>query len=436
MRDMWNSLSATAQDSLILALLLALPVLLGLVITRGYDLRALLAGLVRRHRWTCAIFVLLVALSVGLGVGIIAQERGLRHATARVAEKFDLIVAAPGDEVSMLMATVYLQATDAPLLDGETYNSVANARNVSLAAPIAYGDSWQGAPIIGSTEAFVHHLAGDLAEGRIFATEDEAVAGAAVPLELGDSFTPAHGHGASADSGAHAGVRITVTGRMPRTGSPWDKALIVPVESVWSTHGLATGHPVGDDSLGPPFQPDLFPGTPAIIVTTDQLAAAYGLQARFSNERTMAFFPGAVLTRLHGLMGNMREILSVLSLVTQVLVAGAVLAGLAVLVRLFARRLALLRALGAPARMVFALVWSFAALLLGMGGVLGLGTGFVAVKILSAVLSARTDLLIQTAIGWRELHLVAAFLGLASLVALIPAALALTRPIPEDLRTG
>lgn len=436
MDDLWQRLPAAAQDALILAVLLALPALLGAVIVRGFSLRALLGGLIRRHLWTCAIFVVLVALSVGLGVGIIAQERGLRQASARVAEKFDLIVAAPGDEVSMLMATVYLQPTDAPLLDGATYDRVAGARDVALAAPIAYGDSWQGAPIIGSTAAFVAHLSGDLAQGRIFATENEAVAGADVPLALGEVFSPAHGHGASADAGAHAGVEITVTGRMARTGSPWDRALIVPVESVWGTHGLATGHPPGEARLGPPFQPDLFPGTPAIIVSTTRLASAYGLQAQFSTDQTMAFFPGAVLSRLHGLMGNMREVLSVLSLVTQVLVAAAVLAGLAVLVRLFARRLALLRALGAPARMVFALVWSFAATLLGIGGALGLVTGLVSVRVLSAVLSARTDLMIRTTLGWPELHLVAAFLGLASLVALVPAALALLRPVPEDLKTG
>ena len=47
-----------------------------------------------------------VGSGVGLGVGLIAQERGLRQAAARVAAKFDLILAAPGDEIAMLMATV------------------------------------------------------------------------------------------------------------------------------------------------------------------------------------------------------------------------------------------------------------------------------------------------------------------------------------------
>ncbi len=372
----------------------------------------------------------LVALSVGLGVGLIAQERGLRQASARVAAKFDLILAAPGDEIAMLMATVYLQPTDAPLLDGAIWDQVNRAAgNTALTAPIAYGDSWQGHPLVGGVAPFVTHLAGDLAEGRMFATNWQAVIGARVSLSVGARLSPAHGEGPAAEHDAHDGVEFEITGRMAPTGSPWDDAIITPIESVWLTHGLGNGHTEAEtDHIGPPFDPAYFPGTPAILIATPDLAQAYGLQAQFATERSMAFFPGAVLARLHGLMGNLREVMSVLSLGTQILVAASVMAGLIVLSRLFARRLALLQALGAPARMIFALVWAYAALLLGLGAALGLGVG------LSAVLSARSGLLIQPHLGWSELHLVAAYFTLALLVALVPAALALTRPVTQELR--
>lgn len=434
MIPLWDTLPALAQDTLIFAGGLAAPALLGWLICRGYALRPLLSGLLRRYFWTNLVFVMLVAVSVGLGVGLLAQERGLRQASARIANKFDLIISAPGDEVSMLMASVFLQATDAPLLDGATYNAIATADHVALAAPLAYGDSFHGMPVIGSTAAFVNHLSGGLAQGDFWQTPFQAVIGAQVPLRIGDSFAPAHGHGAAAEQGAHEGVSINITGVMAPTGSPWDKAIIVPVESVWRTHGLADGHAPGNTHLGPPFDADYFPGTPAVIVKPDAIYAAYGLQAQFSTEDTMAFFPGAVLTRLHGLMGDMRAVMSVMALVTQVLVATAVVAGLTVLARLFARRLALLRAIGAPVRMVFALVWSYAATLLGLGGVFGLAVGFVAVQAISKIISARTDLLLTPKMGWPEFHLVAGFLGLASIVALLPAAVALLRPIVADLR--
>ena len=57
------------------------------------------------------------------------------------------------------------------------------------------------------------------------------------------------------------------------------------------------------------------------------------------------FFPGAVLAQLHALLGDVRQVMSLLAIVTQVLVAAGVLTGLVILTRLYAQRLALLRAL-------------------------------------------------------------------------------------------
>ena len=120
--------------------------------------------------------------------------------------------------------------------------------------------------------------------------------------------------------------------------------------------------------------------------------------------------------------------------VQTLLVAAAVLTGLIILSRLFARRLALLQALGAPARMIFALLWSYAAILLGLGSLLGLAVAITAVRVLSGVLSARTGLLIQPHLCWAELHLVAACFTISMLVALLPASLALRRPVTQELR--
>ena len=53
------------------------------------------AGLVR-HRTPYALFVLLIAVAVALGVAVSAQEAALRIGSARAADKFDLVVAAPG----------------------------------------------------------------------------------------------------------------------------------------------------------------------------------------------------------------------------------------------------------------------------------------------------------------------------------------------------
>lgn len=433
--DLWQSLPVMAQDIAWFVLLLLPALVVGVAVLAGYRPFALVGAMLWRFRWTSLLFVALIAVSVGIGVGLIAQERGLRQGTARAADKFDLIVTAPGSEVTMMMAAVYLQPVDAPLLSGAVYNEIAGHDRVSLAAPIAFGDSYRGAPVIGTTADFVSHLSGDLATGRLFAAHGEAVIGARVALDIGDSFEPAHGAGPAAEEGAHAGAAYSVVGRMRPSGSPWDKAILVPVEAVWAVHGLPDGHgPQRDGALGPPFDADYFPGTPAILVRAEELWANYALRSDFTRADTMAFFPGAVLAQLHSLLGDVRQVMSVMAIVTQVLVTAGVLAGLVILTRLFSRRLALLRALGAPRRFVFAVVWSYAAALIGAGAALGIGVGVAATAIISRVVTARTDILVRASLDWPELHLVAGFVSLTVLLALVPAFIALNRPVAPELR--
>ena len=189
-RDLWDGLPLWSQDlSSVLACLLPLLVV-GLWLLRGFAPWPLVRAMLLRFRWTNALFVGLIAVSVAMGIGLIAQERGLRQGSARAADKFDLVVSAPGSEMTMLLASVFLQPSDVPLLDGETYDRIARTETVEIAAPLAYGDSYNGAPVVGTIADFVTYLSDDRIEGRRWQAHDEAVVGARVDLAVGDSFTP------------------------------------------------------------------------------------------------------------------------------------------------------------------------------------------------------------------------------------------------------
>jgi putative ABC transport system permease protein len=433
--DAWDALPAVAQDGVILAALLVPALATGAIVLHGFRPLPLVRAMLWRFRWTNLLFVLLIAVSVGLGVAVTAQERGIREGTARAAEKFDLVVGAPGSEMTLMLAAVYLRPADVPLLSGAVYDEIVRHPHVRIAAPIAFGDSFMGAPVVGTIPQFVEHLGGPLAEGRLFAAEHEAVAGALAPVAVGATFEPAHGTGDAAEHDAHEGAGYTVVGRMARTGSPWDRAILVPVEAVWEVHGLANGHgPDWTGAVGPPFDPALFPGTPAVLVRADELWANYALRSTFSRPDVMAFFPGAVLAELHALLGDIRQVMSVLALVTEVLVAAGVLAGLVVLTRLYGQRLALLAALGAPPRFAFAVVWTYATALIVAGALLGVLAGLVATAALSALITARTDILVTARLGWTEAHLVAGFVSLAVILAMLPALAGRPRDIVRALR--
>lgn len=148
----------------------------------------------------------------------------------------------------------------------------------------------------------------------------------------------------------------------------------------------------------------------------------------------MAFFPGTVLASLYRVMGDVRQAMQVMSIVTQMLVAASVLLGMFILSRLFQRQLAMLRALGAPRRFVMAVVWGYGVSLLAAGTALGLVCGFGATAVLSRIVTARTDILVSATITWSEVNLALGFLSVTSILSLLPALLVLTRPVVQGLR--
>ena len=212
------------------------------------DLRAL--------RWVAWVAPMLVAIAVAVGVAVSAQEAALRRSSARAADDFDLLIGAPGSQTQLVLTTVYLQPEALPLIDGAILNALARDARVKAAAPIALGDVVRGYPVVGTTAAFAGRW-GRIApsEGRLFAGEGEAVIGADVRLRVGDTITPSHGVAGhrnpfgvvSEEEAAIAmtAVRYVVVGRLPRLGTPWDRAILVPIESVWEIHGLGNGHAVG-----------------------------------------------------------------------------------------------------------------------------------------------------------------------------------------------
>ena len=432
--DLWYALPAAAQDAALAAALLA-PAALGLALAgTGLATGPPARALVRGHPGTAAAFVALIALSVGIAIAVSVQERGLRQGTARAADPFDVIVTAPGSEITAMLATVYLQSAPLPLVEAARWRAVAEHPATRLAAPLAFGDSVAGHPLVGTTGELVAHLLGRTApgravDGRLFARADEAVAGAATRFAVGETVVPAHGVGFVESE--HAGTTLEIVGRLPVTGTPWDGAVVAPIETTWLVHGLGDGHggeaARGRRRLGPPFDPTSMPGVPAIVALVGSYPDAYALRGEFGDGTTMAFFPGEVLARLHAVLGDVRRAMSTLALATQILVAIAVLLALAILVRGFARRFDMLHALGAPRRYVFAVVWRYAVTLLALGTALGLGVGAALAAALARALGARTGVDMTAGLAASDAVPVAGFALVAVALAAVPAAVAARR---------
>ena len=386
----------------------------------------LVIATLKRYKMAFTLFVALVALAVGLGVAISSAERALRQGSARAADKFDLVVGAPGSRTDLVLAAIYLKAGLVPLLDGADAAKAMNDPHARIAAPIGFGDHFKGAPVVGTIGAFVEHLSGGLREGKVFSVATEAVVGANSPLKIGEVFRPQHGvdEPADGDEDAHEhAVDITVVGRMRPTGTPWDSAIIIPIELVWRVHGLPDGHdPAGArQNIGPPFDAAFVSGVPAIIVKPDSVTSAYGLRNQFKSNSSMAFFPAEVLVDLYGALSNVRSLMSLLAIIAEILVAIAVLAALSALFALNRRQFMTLRVMGAPRLFIGLVIWTYIALIVVGGAILGLLLGFGSAAGLSAIVSAQTGVSLSAALGRTELIGVCLFALSGCILAAIPA---------------
>ena len=403
----------------------------------------LVLATLRRNPVTTLIFVALIAVAVALGVAITSQERALKRGSAHAADRFDLVIAAPGSQTDAMLKAVFLRTGSIELLKPEVVARAFAEPHAEIVAPIAFGDSHDGAPIVGSVPAFVTHLSGGaLSEGRVFADHEEAVVGYASPLKLGDTFHPTHGDGhdeLGGDGDEHGhdhehGAELTVVGRMAPTGSPWDTAIVVPVELTWELHNLPNGHGKGSEQVGPPYVPSELPGVPALVVKPDSVAAAYGLRNLYRAQDSTAFFPAEVLVELYALLGDMRQLMNVMALATQTLVIVAILAGVMVLLRLYRVQFAVLRALGAPRAFIFLTIWSYVALIVAAGALAGLGLGMGLAGTVSAAFTAETGIALDATVGAAELWLIAAIVAIGMAVATVPAALLYRKPVIDALR--
>lgn len=413
------------------------------------------------------VVVLLIAMATALSISVSLQERALRMGSAKAAERFDLVIGAPGSETQLVLSSVFLQPSALTLIPAQVLDDLAKNPLVAWAAPVAFGDFYQGMPIVGTTEPLVtDNGKRQLMAGRIFNQNFEAVVGESTGLALGDTFSPVHGQIGTEGAHEHEGVEYTVVGILPADGSAWDKAILVPVNAVWLVHGI---HPHGDhehhadeahDEDGHEHEADERhndkhhddgdelhddehhesgehhegeadhgdehhhpAGVPAIVVKPKTIAGAYQLRSLYRNNTTQAVFPGEVLVKLYSILGDIRQLLVYISLGTQALVGVAVAMVAVMHLKQRQRQIGALRAFGAPRYGIFALIWCGLMSLVSVGVLLGVGVGYAAARAIAVMMSDKSGFVLPVTLEQDDVTFVLILLVVAAAVLTIPAML-------------
>lgn len=388
------------------------------------------------RRFTLALTVFSIALSTLLLLGVERIRTELRDNFSSAVSGTDLIVGARTGSTQLLLYSVFRIGAATNNMGWKSVQDLQAHRGVAWVVPISLGDSHHGFPVLATTpEYFSRFHYGDrqplvLREGKPFEQLFDAVLGADVAEQLGyrlgQKITLSHGSGEL--SPEHADKPFTVVGILARTGTPVDRTVHIGLEAMQAIHlDWVAGVPVPGLKI-PAEQVRKFDLSPksvtAALVGLKSRAAVFAVQrwvAGYTEEPLMAILPGVALDELWQVVGVGEKALLVLSgLVGIVSLAGlvsVVLAGL----NERRRELAVLRAVGAGARHVLALLALEGALVTALGVLLGAIAAAVALALLGPWLQSTYGLALTiSAPTLNEWTLLGALLAAGWLASLLP----------------
>lgn len=382
-----------------------------------------------------AFNILLIALGVASLAVLLLVSTQVEQRFARDSAGIDLVVGAKGSPLQLILSSVYHVDVPTGNVPASSLALLRGDPGVARAIPLALGDSFRGARIVGTEPEFLALSGASLAQGRIFAGTGEAVIGAQAArqtgLTIGRRFTGTHGVGE--DGSSHDHMAFTVVGVLSPTGTVTDRLILTTIDSVWAMHGIKaptdTAHSDDHSHDGPSaaiLDPRSVPAPDitAILVTYRTAMAAVRLPSAINRETALqAASPATETARLLTLFGAAFD---GARLFAWLVAATGLLSVFVILLSAATARegdMALLRVMGATRAQAAGTVLLEGLVIAAAGALLGLA----AAHILLAIGASLFPTLAAVGVGPTLFHpgeigIAAAVIGLGVFAALVPAA--------------
>ena len=186
------------------------------------------------------LYAVLCTMAVAAGIALLCAvflfSQTVASGFERNAKNIDVVVGVKGSPLQLVLSSVYQADVPAGNITMEDYDNLKHMPQIRQAIPMAMGDNYKGFRMIGTTPDYLKLYDGELAEGEIFKTSYEAVAGADTGLSRGEKIAVTHGFSENSDD-VHNDHLYTITGILKPTGTVMDKLLITNVEGVQQVHG-------------------------------------------------------------------------------------------------------------------------------------------------------------------------------------------------------
>lgn len=406
-------------------------------------------GLARRnllhHAPATAVTVAAVALASGLLMAVAGLATQSRRAFVGGPVGYDAVLGARGSPLQLVLNTVYHLDTSPGNIPWSMYEALRGDPRVALAVPYAVGDNYRGFRLVGTTEEIFTTFEYErgrrfrFAHGRPFdPSRREAVVGALAArragLREGDEFNPYHG--VVFDASHRHAERYRVSGVLAPTNTPSDRVIWIPLDGLFRLggHVLRGG---GDDYIPSEGRaiPDEFKELSAVMLKLRAPQVGFQLDQTINRQgraATLAWPIGAVMAGFLDRLSWVTWVLTLTALLTALVAAAALLAALQNALAARRREFAILRALGARRRTVFALLMCEASAVAAVGSVLGYGVYAAVFAAAAAALRSRTGVSLDGFAFHPALLAAPMFLTVLGAVAGLVPAISAYRTAPAD----
>jgi putative ABC transport system permease protein len=200
-----------------------------------------------------------IALSVALLLGIENVRAGMRHSFSNTISRTDLIVGARGGSLQLLLYSVFGIGSPTNNISWGTYERLRDHPAVAWTIPISLGDSHRGFRVVGTDSSFYRQFRYGNArpirfvEGGEPRTDHDVVLGHQVAGTLGYGMGAevviTHGlHGTGIMD--HDEQPFRVVGILERTFTPVDRSLYVTLQGIDAVHEGFMADPFGAPDAG------------------------------------------------------------------------------------------------------------------------------------------------------------------------------------------
>ena len=402
----------------------------------------------RRGAVVMTLLSIIVSVSLLLAVDTIRQQA--KDSFGRTVSGVDLIVGARTGQVNLLLYSVFRMGTPSNNIQWQSFEEMASAPAVEWAIPISLGDSHRGYRVMGTSQAYFDHFQYGNQQslrfdhGKAFDSPFTAVVGAEIAEQLGyqigDEIVLSHGVGHTSFS-HHDHSPFTVSGILMPTGTPVDQTVHVSLAGIEAAH-------MSEERLDQLAQ-QVAEGQEVYIEIDSITAVMLGLKTKihalqmqrninnFSGEPLLAILPGVALAELWQLVGNLEQVLLIISM----LILCSSLFGMATMlltsIRERQREFAVLRAIGAGPMVIFTLIQTEAVLISLGASVIAVVMVWLGIEISREWLSHEYGLFISNSImSSQTLLVVCAVVAASVLIACIPAINAYRSALHQSLSGG